>query len=158
MWGKSMHSCGFYGMVIFFYWKSFWLVLLWPLHSFVFSSNRSESKEMIKDDQGWPWSLWACIGSKIALHWWPSRLALLDWFVFHSTIRVNQKYKRLPWTRVGSVVIRSDPGVFEFALVTKLLYIGGKVVLKRQSSLEMAKLPRNGQVALKWQSCLEMAK
>ena len=71
---------------------------------------------------------------------------------------MNQKYKRLPWTRVGSVVIRSDPGVFELALVAKLLYIGGKVVLKRQSSLEMAKLPRNGKVALKWQSCLEMAK
>ena len=63
---------------------------------------------------------------------------------------MNQKYKRLPWTQVGSVVIRSDPGVFEFALVTKLLYIGGKVVLKRQSSLEMAKLPRNGKVALYW--------
>ena len=102
-----MHSCGFYGMAVFFYWKSFWWVLLWPLHSFVCSSNRSKSKEMIKDGQGWSWSLWACIGGNVALIWQNS-LDMVDWFVSHSTIRVDPKYKRLSWTQVGFVVIRSD--------------------------------------------------
>ena len=147
--GKSMHSCGFYGMVIFFYWKSFCLVLLWQLHSFVFSSNRSESKEMIKDDQGWPWSLWACIGGKVALHWWQSCFTLVaksPCIVGLICLSLNNKGESkiqeiaLDTGRICCELIRSDPGVFEFALVAQWPYIGGKVALLWwQSSLETAK-------------------
>ena len=45
-------------------------------------NNKSESKiqEIALDtgriccDQIWPWSLWVCIGDKVALHWWQSSL------------------------------------------------------------------------------------
>ena len=45
-------------------------------------NNKGESKiqEIALDtgriccDQIWPWSLWVCIGDKVALHWWQSSL------------------------------------------------------------------------------------
>ena len=108
---------------------------------------------MIRDDPGvFELALVAklpYIGGKVALHWWQSCFTLVaksPCIVGLIYLSLNNKSESkiqeiaLDTGRICCELIRSDPGVFEFALVAKWPYIGGKVALHWwQSSLETAK-------------------